>query len=633
MVRWLRLAALLLVLEGAGHVRATPLPAALDRVDRCPGLAPAPVADARAPEGREPDPSEEAFLAVARRLAGEDLRGRGLGEPGLERAAAYLVEELRDAGLQPLFADDYAEAFTVQRTRPWHGKATLRLGATVLEAGRDFVPMRTGGPGDARGPVVFVGYGLRHPQAGYDDYAGLDVRGAIVVALRHEPSSGAPEWLGPRPVLAADPERKASLAADLGAAAFVLVNDPAAVARDPASDAPLQLAERPYSVGIPCASVTWRAAQPALAALGLDLAAEQAALDGDAAPRSRTLGCKGRVQADVELDEVTLVNLGGWLPGAPEASVTLVGAHYDHLGPVPGRPDAWFPGADDNASGVAALLLLARAMAAAPGEPKAGPVAFLLLTGEESGSLGIEALRLFPRWPLERAGAFVNLDQVGRLRADGRFLAVGTGTSPAWPALLERARNDDDLHPVALSSGYAPSDQAALAEVGLPVLLLFTGVTREQHTPDDTPDRLNAPGALRLVAFARRLVDELRTSPALPRVPTPPRPGTDGLPTAGSASAGEWGLELDLAFEGDGARLASVLPGSPAAAAGLAAGDAIVAWDGRPVASAADLEGALKLTDPTHAPVVRVRRSSEVLEVTLGAVRPPHPTSPTRGEE
>jgi len=633
MARGRRLAAWLLVLGCSAAGVAAPAPDALQRVDRFAGLAPLPPSDARAPRVRDPRPGEDAWRAVVRRLAEGDLAGRGLGEPGLERAAAYLVEQLRDAGLAPLFGDAYTDRFTVQRSRPWRGEARLRLGTATLAPGRDFVPLRAGGPGRVEGPVVFAGYGVRHPAAAYDDYAGLDVRGAIVVALRHEPAGDAPEWLGPLPVLAADPDRKAALAAELGAAAFVLVNDPAAVARDPACDAPLQLAERPFSVGIPSVSVTWRAAGPALATLGLDLAAEQRALDATRRPRSRALAAGGRVRVDVTVDEVALANVGGWLPGTPGQPVTLVGAHYDHLGAVGGKPGAWYPGADDNASGVAALLLLARALAAAPTEGTAGPVAFVLLTGEEAGSLGAEALRLFPRWPLERVGAFVNLDQVGRLRADGRFLAVGTATSPAWPERIERARAGLDLCPVALASGYAPSDQAVLAEAGVPVLLLFTGVPREQHTPDDTPDRLNAAGALRLTAFARRLVDDLRTGPALARVPPPPRPGTDGLPSAGSAPAAAWGLAPDLAFEGHGARLADVPAATPAAVAGLLAGDVIVTWDGRPVASAADLEGSLKLTEPTRAPVVRVRRGDAVIEVTIGAVRPPQPTSSTRGEE
>lgn len=218
-------------------------------------------------------------------------------------------------------------------------------------------------------------------------------------------------------------------------------------------------------------------------------------------------------------------------------------------------------------------------------------------------------------------GAYLNLDQVGRLRRDRRLLAIGTATAPEWPGLLERARADTGLRPVPLASGYAPSDQAVLAEAGVPVLHLYTGVTREQHTPRDTPDLVDAEGALLVLTLSRRLVDALREGPPLTRMPPPPRPGTDGPPTAGSASAVEWGLRLDLAWEGEGARLAESVPDGPAARAGLAAGDRIVDWDHRPVASAADLENALRLTWPTASPTVRIRRGDETLEVTLGPAR------------
>jgi len=598
--------------------------AGLPRVAREAGLAAAPTDETRAPTGRVAAPSAEAWMALVTRLAAEDLGGRGLGEPGLLLAAAYLADALREAGLRPLFGDSYADPFTVERTEPWKGPARLRLGATELAPGVDFVPFRAGSGGHVEAPLAFAGYGLRVPAEGYDDYAGQDVRGKVVVALRHEPAQQGdrPGFLGLQPLVAADPDRKAALAADLGAAAFVLINDPLMATARPAEDVPLQLNERPFSVGIPCLSVSWRAAGPALAALGLDLATEQARLDADRRPRSRELAALAAVEAEVSVHALSLVNLGGWLPGDSARPITLVGAHYDHLGRVPDGSGAWYPGADDNASGVAALLSLARQAAAAPPVPGAGAVAFVLFTGEEAGSLGAEAFVLFPPWPLERVGAYLNLDQLGRLRRDRRFLAIGTATAPEWPALLQRAAAGLDLHPVLLASGYAPSDQAVLAEAGVPVLHLFTGVTREQHTPGDTPARVDAAGALTLLTLADRLVSALRQGPPLTRVPPPPRPGTDGPPSAGSASAEAWGLRLDLGFEGEGARLVEAVPASPAARAGLRADDRIVAWDHRTVASAADLENALRLTRPAATVIVRARRGAQVIEVTVGAIRP-----------
>jgi aminopeptidase YwaD len=367
-----RLIILLPILLLAATLRAGPRSRAGE-----PGLAEATTARGA------PALEEEAWLTVVRRLCAPDLAGRGLGEPGLERAAVYLAAALEEAGLEPLFDGAYLQPFTRRLSSPWRAGAALRLGPRELEPGRDFVPLAFSEAGEVEAELVFVGYGLRLPSAGYDDYEGLDVRGKVVLALRHEPRQFSDDaaFLGPRPLRAADPRVKALTARERGARALILVNDPRYAQAFPAEDRPFHARERAASAGILAAHLPWKVAERELGAIGVDLAALQRQIDAKGRPASRALGVQARAMIELSHREARLYNVGGLLPGDPARPWTLLGGHYDHLGRAEGDA-GYYPGADDNASGVAGVVLLARALAAAPPRGR-GPIAYVLFTGEE----------------------------------------------------------------------------------------------------------------------------------------------------------------------------------------------------------------------------------------------------------
>ncbi|MHB8079936.1 MAG: M28 family peptidase, partial [Candidatus Krumholzibacteriia bacterium] len=290
-------------------------------------------------------------------------------------------------------------------------------------------------------------------------------------------------------------------------------------------------------------------------------------------------------------------NVIGRLPGrgALASRWLVIGAHYDHLGPVRGEGPGgrYHPGADDNASGVAVLVEVARRLAAAEaaggGGPAARAVVFVAFAGEEDGLQGsARFVRDLPA-PRDSLDAMLNLDSVGRLR-DRRLYVAGVGTSPALPALVAAADVAAGLDLEISRGGWEASDHVSFNAIGVPVLFLLTGPHEQYHSPADDWPLVDPAGLVAVADFARDLADGLRTWPQ-PLVytavaePPPARRAADARNEAGGGPRRAWfGVIPDFVEGAGGVKLAGVMPGSPAAAAGLARGDLLVGFAGRPVA-------------------------------------------------
>lgn len=307
---------------------------------------------------------------------------------------------------------------------------------------------------------------------------------------------------------------------------------------------------------------------------------------------------------------VPLRNLVGRVPGTkPELAgqVVVVGAHYDHLGD--GWPEARagnegkiHPGADDNASGVAALLELARAFAAGPLPDRT--ILFAAFDGEEAGRLG--SRRLVES--LGREGttvhAMVNLDSVGRLGA-GKILVLGTGSASEWVHVFRGAGFVTGAPVESVASDPGGSDQVSFQERGIPAVQLFTGPHPDYHAPNDTPEKIDAEGIAKVAAVAREAIEYL-AGRAEPLTSTGAR--SAGAGESGSSRKVSLGTVPDFAFEGEGVRLSGVVPGSPAERAGLAQGDVIVALGEAETPDLRSFSEALKSLDPGARVVVHFVR-------------------------
>jgi len=477
-------------------------------------------------------------------LSSPALEGRGLGSRGLDAAAEYVASQLALAGIGPVEASGAANPaspyfHSVPLRQVSHPSCQVRIEATregavetrTFLAGVDALcPERA--PGALSAPLVFAGYGVRESSPARDDYRDLDVRGKVVLLLAGIPPG--PEWQRPdlRARYAAESGRqrfaaKAQLAAALGARAVLAVEGPEFVSTlASGADAPAAVFYQSFDdeseAALPVLRVSEAAGQAMLAAGGI--------IAGPAAtPRPSALDgvvCTVTLGGDERL--VTSRNVIGMVRGADaalRAEAVVIGAHVDHLG-LSG--DVVYPGADDNASGVAALLEIARAFAAS-GHPPRRTVVFAFWTGEEEGHLGSGHYVRHPVWPLERTVVYLNLDMIAhpwtaaelktlvadtRLERGDEFLArvkpgdfielgVADWAPDLAPVLGQAARATGvALHFDWTSGKSGGSDYREFARRGRPWVRFFGNYFDGYHGPADTVEKLDAGQVLKMTRLA-----------------------------------------------------------------------------------------------------------------------------------
>jgi hypothetical protein len=561
-------------------------------------------------------PTAEWMLDQIKFLAGPETAGRESGAPGAERAARHIADVFRAAQLRPGGdgGQSYLQTFSVPtgiRLGPRNALTLVAPTRRALVLGTDFTPLAVSADGVVEGELLFVGYGITAPDLQYDDYAGIDVRGKIVLALGGDPRADDPGSPFRRPEAFHYSQRPHKIinAREHGARAILLVAHP----REREGLPPLRGLAQPHA--ITTALVTRATADLLLAPAGRTLAELATAIDRALAPQSLGIPA-ARVTLEVSLvrERASAANVIGILPGDDprlREEAIVVGAHYDHLGHggegslAPDEIGRVHPGADDNASGTAAVLALARAFAAGGARPRT--LVFAAFAGEELGLLGSAHYVKQPPFPLERTVLMVNFDMVGRLREQRLYVGgvdSGTGLRPA----VTDAAQGLGLALELRASPFAPSDHTTFYTAGRPVLFLFTGTHLDYHRPSDTWDKIDAPGLARVAAFATRVVDSVAhsaTSPAWVKVDAPPTTGRGG------GYGAYFGVVPDFGggdVPPDGVRLSGVRPGSPAEKAGVRGGDVIVRFAGVEVRTLEDLTFALRGRRPGDQVQVIVQR-------------------------
>jgi len=578
------------------------------------------LAAARGPAGAD------SFAADVRRLAADDMEGRGLGTAGLERAAGYVEQRLRQIGLRPGFGAGWRQPFDV-KTGVSLGKGNELRGV----ASSDWTPLAFSSNGDFDGEVAFVGYGLIAPSIGYDELAGVDLRGKVALVLRYEPQEKDPAspFDGRRPSRWSALRYKLLQARERGAVAVAFVTGP--LQDEDQDKLPALVNDGPESAaGLPVIQLKLSAARRLLSPAGLDLERFQRDVDRDLRPRSRVLsGLRLAGHVQVEANFGRAANVAGVLPGRGKhaAEVVVVGAHYDHLGfggPGSLRPNvhAVHNGADDNASGVAGVLRAAeRASALLKDAKDRRTLVFALFAGEEVGLAGSAAFVAHPPFSLDRTVAMLNLDMVGHLRDDA-LAALGSESAAEWKPTLDRLGEELKLKITASGDGYGPSDQTSFYAARVPVLHFFTGSHAAYHTPDDKADTVDAAGGARVAELVARLAADLgraRLTPAYARTASAPAMGGDSRGYGASL-----GTVPDYRAMGEsegGVLLADVRAGGPAEQAGLRGGDRLVELAGTRVENLYDMTYALQDHKPGETVSVVVLRggSRVILRATLGS--------------
>jgi hypothetical protein len=491
-----------------------------------------------------PDIEPDQLLAHIKFLSSDEMKGRSNGSPELDRAADYIAEAFGRAGLRPAGdKDSWFQSFELDAGLIVGRENRLtfeRDGKRVtLTPGTGYLPLaapinnRPDSPSASfdKLPVVFAGYGLAVPSAGYDDYANLDVNGKAVLIFTHEPQEHDPNsrFDGTRPVRQTTLQAKASLARQHGARALLVISDPT----HKTDDAPYELFTadpEAESQPIPVLRVRREQMRPFLDAWGLDALVRE--IDKDVRPRSRTL--PGAAVSYVEYlatNRRPVRNVVGVLPGSdPQKSreALVIGAHYDHVGlggrlsVAPELTGQIHNGADDNASGTAAIIEMATLAASQRGRfPRT--LVFVAFAGEERGLLGSIHYTTTPAIPMDDTIGMLNLDMVGR--ANGSVDVSGLELSPSMEADLRAAgaASGNQLRVRREGPGAGRSDDSSFIARRVPAINFFTGFHTDYHRPGDDWEKIDARGVSQVAELALEFAARLTARSDRPEFVAPRR--------------------------------------------------------------------------------------------------------------
>jgi hypothetical protein len=570
--------------------------------------------------------ASERYLDDIKRLSAPEMEGRGDGSKGLTRAAHLIEQRYKTLGLEPAGTNGYLQPFTLITGAQIKGKNHFvvhnQSAKTELNLNQDYVPFSFSASGSATGQVVFAGYGASADEFGYDDYAGLDVKDKIVVLLRYEPPGFAAKSGNTGLTQHSQLVTKAINARNHGAKAVVLLNGKL----QPGEEDLLTRfgsVSGPVNSGILLVQAKNDASAKWFQAAGKSLKELQEQINSATKPASFAFPADLRMTLDVgiETTRATVNNVLAYLPGQTDEYIIL-GAHYDHLGRgnfdslAPSQIGQIHPGADDNASGTAGVLELARRLAPLKGKPgklRRG-VLFMNFAGEELGLLGSAHWVEEPTRPLEKAVAMLNMDMIGRIKDDKVFIG-GVGTGSTFKSTLELAQSKAPFKIESSPGGYSSSDHTSFVAKKIPVLFFFSGLHSDYHKPSDTWDKINAVSAVRLLDLVDSVTEQLDAAAERPQFMTVAEEKPVGVVSSGGGYGPYFGSIPDFGQIENGVKFSDVKPGSPAAKAGLKGGDILVQFGDKPIKNLYDFTDALRRSKIGDVVEVKVLRDNQPLTV------------------
>ncbi len=516
-------------------------------------------------------------------LASDRLEGREAGKKGEQLASEYITARFVETGLSPKGSHGYLQSFPFEAGKKMGPKNQFSVNKKNFRPDEDFFPLPYFTSGSVSGEAVRVGYGIIAPALDHNDYQGRkDLTGKIFIL-----EAATPDGSNPHGKFSdfTDLQTRVDTAVARGASGVIFINSIKDV-DDPARDY-MNKYKRQQSIPVIFAK---KSVLPVLSQDG---------------PLHVT------IEVDLEKIELTGHNVIGFLDNKAPYTI-VIGAHYDHLGMgsegslYRGTP-AIHNGADDNASGVAALIELARALK--QGKETGNNYLFIAFSGEEKGLLGSNYFVKNPTIELSKINYMMNMDMVGRLKKDEKTLLIaGSGTSPVWKEKLD-AIHVDSIHYKLTESGVGPSDHTSFYLKDIPVLHFFSGSHEDYHKPSDDEDKINYPGAVSIVKIMTELIVKLDTSGKLAFTKT-----NDSNNEEVPRFKVTLGVVPDYAYEGAGMRIDGVSDGKPASKAGLKAGDIVIQLGDFPVADMMTYMKALGKFTKGETTIVKYKRDGETRE-------------------
>ena len=548
--------------------------------------------------------AEKDLRRYVTRLASPEYEGRGTGDKGERMATAYLATFFEGLGLTPAGAGKrYYQDFDFPAGMRLEGKNSLTFAGRTnpafegaLSPGEHYQPLSFTRSGSFESEMVFAGFGITSEK--YDSFEQLEVEGKWLVVLRGHPAA-RPGLSSSGPLIA-----KANLAKRKGAVGIIFVKG----TNDKIST---ELFPPDFDVGgneiLPALTITDQLAAPLLTGKKRVGALRKLFRSYNQAEKVKGFKLQGEIAINIGVvarKERGRNVIGRLMVGdQPSAEAIMVGAHIDHLGHgnrggtrARGKEATSIHfGADDNASGVAAMMELAHYFTA---QKKAGTLALkrdLLFAGWSGEELGLHGSSHYVSVAGKegdlhpRVAAYLNLDMVGRLKREG-LNVQGTGSSNSWKEILDRVEAPKDLPILRSANPYLPTDTTPFYGAGIPVLSIFTGLHGDYHTPRDTIETLNFTGLHKVTRYVRNLTVELAQLTAAPGHVEVAR--TRG----GNAPRVRLGIQFETAAQG--LRVSNVQDGSPAARSGLREDDILRQLDGDKLPDAQALLGVLGRLEP-----------------------------------
>lgn len=541
-------------------------------------------------------------------LASEALEGRRTGTKGATEAARYMAKEFSRLKLKPLSTGylqkfPYVAAVTLGKTN------TLTFGADKLEPSVDWLPLGFSSSTKVSGGLVFVGYGITASELNHNDYATANATGKIAIALQGTPDGATPHS---RFIRFEGVRWKAVAAKNAGAKALIVIAREANFKDDRLTR--LAYDNMAGDAGLPVIIVSRQAADRLLTLSGASLS------QLETSPATRALTGEINLTTDIVRNEVPAYNAIGMLEGSDpllKKEVIIIGAHYDHLGRggegsgslAPTSGDIHY-GADDNASGTAGVLELARLFTAQNPKPKR-TIVFMGFGGEEEGLLGSNYYVNHPLLPLANTVAMINMDMIGRMK-DRRLVVGGVGSAKEWRDIV--AADPEKAFQLTLNEdGFGPSDHSSFYAKQIPVLFFWTGTHNDYHKPSDTFEKINYDDQVLILKMVARIVNQLD---AADKRLTYATAKSDAAPRTGGFRV-YLGTIPNYADSNDGLLIDGVRDDSPAAKAGIKAGDKIVKIGTREIKNVYDYTAALGEMKAGEEYAVEVVRGTERLALKL----------------
>ena len=645
--------------------------------------------------GQQPSanaPSLDRLRQIVTYLASDQLEGRRTGTAGATEAANFIAGEFKRLGLQPVLqsasprqsARPYLQSFPYVSGVELGEKNLLSVNPgkaddmMQFKVGDDWMPLGFSTNGSINKiETVFAGYGISSSELKYNDYALSNAKDRVAIVF-----AGTPDGDNPHGQFAQAGQLRFKVAAAraAGARALLIISDEQKLKDD-------RLAQLSYDnageAGIPVAVISQNLAAKLLGTIDHPLSEYQKAADARSAT-AELRSPSGHRTLSLEVNVVRRLspsfNVVGILPGSDpklKDETIVIGAHYDHLGrggegSLAPREGEIHYGADDNASGTAALIELARRLTTQRPKPRR-TIVFIAFSGEEEGLLGSNYYVNHPVVPLQKTIAMINMDMIGRLR-DQRLMIGGIGTAPEWRAMVEGQNSPENMataaanqglsgtmpppsfanlkvnldpkmtpvgYPVVMGAngrpvvtaeaahppmeaakpftltlsedGYGPSDHSSFYSKQIPVLFFFTGTHNDYHKPSDTSDKINFEGEAKIVSFVERIIRDLDKSDKRPTY------AVAKSESQGRASGFRvyLGTIPNYADSNDGLLLDGIRDASPAAKAGIKAGDKIVKIAGHDVKNVYDYTYALGEMKGGQEYEIEVVRGAERLKLKI----------------